>query len=369
MAIDIDIEKRYPGFTLKAACATKGSLSGILGASGSGKTMTLRCIAGIERPDRGRIVVNGRTLFDSEKKIDLKPQERRIGYLFQNYALFPTMTVEENIRCGLREAEGGKDGPFTPLLGRQAGERKEKQKELVAAFIRRYQLEGLEKRLPSQLSGGQQQRAALARMMIGAPELILLDEPFSALDGPMGDLLRRELKGFLKDYAGDMLMVTHSRDEIFQFCGEVMVLCQGKSLICGETNALFKNPVYLEAARITGCKNFSRIRRLDAHHLEALDWGLTLHVKEEIQEEITHVGIRGHWMVPAEKDQENSMKIELSESMETTFEHRYLVKNQEKPEALPLWWMLPKTSFTEETRPPLPECLYLPPEHLMLLKE
>ena len=199
MAISIDIEKKLKGFTLKVKFDSGTSQVGILGASGSGKSMTLRCIVGIEKPDRGRIVLGGRTVFDSEKKIDLKPRERRIGYLFQNYALFPTMTVKENIRCGFRG-------------GRKASE------ELIADYLKRYQLEGLEDHYPSQLSGGQQQRAALARMMIGEPEVILLDEPFSALDGYLKDVLQKDMQRFLGDYSGDMLMVTHSRDEAFRFC-------------------------------------------------------------------------------------------------------------------------------------------------------
>ena len=197
MAITVDIEKNFKGFQLRAAFDSNTSSTGILGASGSGKSMTLRCIAGIERPDRGRIVINGRTVFDSEKKINLRPQERRIGYLFQNYALFPTMSVKDNIGCGFRGAKAGRESA-------------------ISDYIKRYHLEGLENRLPSQLSGGQQQRVALARMMIGEPEAILLDEPFSALDGYLKDILQKDMQEFLSQYQGDMLMVTHSRDEAFR---------------------------------------------------------------------------------------------------------------------------------------------------------
>ena len=194
----------------------------------------------MRRRTEAKIVINGRTVFDSEKKINLKPQERRIGYLFQNYALFPTMTVKDNILCGYRG---------------EKGQREEKARD----FMKRYQLEVLENRYPSQLSGGQQQRVALARMMIGEPEAILLDEPFSALDGYLKDVLQKDMQEFLKQYQGDMLMVTHSRDEAFRFCNELMLLKDGKTLIFGDTRKLFEQPQLLEAARLTGCKNSSRI--------------------------------------------------------------------------------------------------------------
>lgn len=144
MAIELDIQKNFKGFSLDVRLKGQDGPIGILGASGSGKSMTLRSIAGIETPDSGRIIINGKTVFDSEEKINLKPQERRVGYLFQNYALFPTMTVEKNIACGYR------------------GE-KSKLSQKVADYIKRYHLEGLEKHFPSQLSGGQQQRVALAQ--------------------------------------------------------------------------------------------------------------------------------------------------------------------------------------------------------------
>ena len=144
---------------------------GILGASGCGKSMTLKCIAGIETPDSGRICLDGQVLFDSEKKINQKPQKRQVGFLFQNYALFPTMTVEENIGCGVRD--------------------RSLRKQIVREQIQRFQLQGLENLKPSQLSGGQQQRTALARMLAGQPRLILLDEPFSALDSFLRDQMHR----------------------------------------------------------------------------------------------------------------------------------------------------------------------------------
>ena len=290
MAITVDIEKNFKGFHLKTAFSSSTSATGILGASGSGKSMTLRCIAGIEKPDRGKIVINGRTVFDSAQKINLKPQERRIGYLFQNYALFPTMSVRENIGCGYR------------------GEKAEKEKR-IEDFIERYHLEGLENRLPSQLSGGQQQRVALARMMIGDPEAILLDEPFSALDGYLKDVLQKDMKEFLNQYQGDMLMVTHSRDEAFRFCNELMLLQEGRTLTFGNTRQLFEQPRLVEAARLTGCKNSSRIKKVGDYQVFAVDWGVTLRTSHKVEDDMTHIAIRGHWMQPAQEAGENCVVL------------------------------------------------------------
>lgn len=350
VAVYIDIQKKFKGFTLETKLEGDSGTMGILGASGSGKSMTLRCIAGIEKPDSGRIVINGRTVFDSEQGIDLKPQERRVGYLFQNYALFPAMTVEKNIACGFR------------------GDKKERD-EKVKSYISRYHLEGLEKRFPAQLSGGQQQRVALARMMIGDPEVILLDEPFSALDGYLKDLLQRDMQSFLKDYQGDMILVTHSRDEAYKFCSQLTLLSGGRTLLSAPTRQIFENPGLVEAARLTGCKNFSAIQPIDDTHVYAIDWGLYLRMKEKVTEEYTHVGIRAHWILPAAKAGENCMPVQVDECIETPFEHQYLIKNAEEADSVPLWWIRPRSSFEDGPETEIPQYLYLSPEHLMLLKE
>lgn len=178
MSLFVEIEKQLGNFHLDVRFQAETETLALLGASGCGKSMTLKCIAGIMTPDRGRIVLNGRVLFDSEARIDLPPQQRRVGYLFQNYALFPTMTVEKNILCGIR-----------------SGSKAEKAAAL-SATLHRFRLEGLEKRYPAQLSGGQQQRVALARILCSQPEVILLDEPFSALDSYLKWDLELKLSDF-----------------------------------------------------------------------------------------------------------------------------------------------------------------------------
>ena len=350
MAIELDIQKKFKGFSLNVKLKGQNGTMGILGASGSGKSMTLRSIAGIETPDSGKIIINGKTVFDSQAKINLKPQERRVGYLFQNYALFPTMSVEKNIACGYR------------------GDKSELSRK-VSDYIKRYHLEGLEKHLPSQLSGGQQQRVALARMMIGEPEVILLDEPFSALDGYLKDILQRDMQNFLKDYKGDMIMVTHSRDEAYKFCSQLTLLHEGKDILTGETRQIFEMPQYLEAARLTGCKNFSAVQKMGEHQLYALDWKIMLRTCQVVSDNITHVGIRGHWLRSAKEAGENVMAVQMNEYIENTFEHQYLISNKEAVDSTPLWWMCQKKDFQEKSEERIPKYLYFPPEHLMLLKK
>lgn len=305
MAINVRIKKKLDSFLLDISFQSKSKRIGILGASGCGKSMTLKSIAGIETPDTGKIEVEGRVLFAREEKVNLKPQKRNVGYLFQNYALFPTMSVEKNIAAGLK------------------GSRQENEKR-VRQMIEKFQLSGLEKRLPGQLSGGQQQRVALARIMAYEPDVILLDEPFSALDMYLKDQLQQELIQMLEDYGGTVIMVSHNRGEVYRFSEELLVIDQGRIAVSGATKELFKNPVSKEAARLTGCKNFSRARQIDAHTLEAKDWGITLHIRGQIPEYTEWIGYRAHDFVPVWGERgENMLKADIESSAVLPFEQNY----------------------------------------------
>ncbi len=224
MSLSVDLEKRLGSFHLRVQFQAEDEITALLGASGCGKSMTLKCIAGIVTPDRGRIVLNDRVLFDSEAGIDLPPQQRRVGYLFQNYALFPNMTVEKNILCGIR-----------------SGSKVEKAAALAEA-LHRFRLEGLEHHYPAQLSGGQQQRVALARILCTRPEAILLDEPFSALDSFLKWKLELELSDLLADFHGPILWVSHDRGEVFRNCKKVCVMEQGQSQGMFSLRQLFHEP-------------------------------------------------------------------------------------------------------------------------------
>ena len=187
-------------------------------------------------------------------------------------------------------------------------------------------------------------------------------------DGFLKDVLQREMQDFLKDYPGDMILVTHSRDEAYKFCKELSVVDGGRILVTDETKRLFENPRMLKAAKLTGCKNFSAVQRLGEHEIYATDWKMKRHTAEKVAEDITHVGIRGHWIRPEEKPGENCLEVQVDEYIETTFEHQYMIRKKDEEAAAGLWWMRPKNSFMEDPDMGLPKYLYLPPEHLMLLK-
>lgn len=340
--LKVNIQKKLKEFDLDVDFELEKGCLGILGPSGCGKSMTLKSIAGIVNPDSGVVSLTTdkeTTYFDSEKKINLKPQKRNVGYLFQNYALFPNMTVEENVAIGLSKNE---------------------DKSTVSEIIKRFHLEGLEKRYPRQLSGGQQQRVALARIMAYGPDVILLDEPFSAMDTFLKEQLRLELVNSLKDFDGFSILVTHNRDEAFQFCDELIILDQGKVIAKGNTHEVFENPKKVQVARLTGCKNISKIEIIDEHHVKSLDWGLELETSKEISSNITHIGIRAHDFSPAQKDELNAFDTENSTKIEMPFEWEITLANG-------LWWKRDKQIHEHEFE--IPDYLKVDPKNIILLEE
>jgi molybdate transport system ATP-binding protein len=309
MSLIVHIEKKLKNFTLKVDFESKESCLGILGASGCGKSMTLKCIAGIVTPEKGYIELNGKVLFDSDKKINLTPQQRKVGYLFQNYALFPNMTVYENIGVGINASKRDKDS-------------------MILKMIENFKLKGLEDQYPSKLSGGQQQRVALARMLAYEPDVLLFDEPFSAMDSYLKEELQILLNDLLNEYHGDSVMVTHSRDEVYRFCRDIIVLDGGEILEVGETKKIFASPRKVQTARLTGCKNISRAVRISDYQVEALDWGCKLTVKFRVPEKITHIGIRAHAFKECNefKDKRNLLPGKIYKISEAPFEWNVLVQ-------------------------------------------
>ncbi len=361
MAIQAVIRKKLGDFQLDVSFSSNARRIGILGASGSGKSMTLKCIAGIETPDEGWICVEDEVFFNSGrktsaasqpgKKRNVRPQKRRIGYLFQNYALFPAMTAAQNIDAGCK------------------GTRAEK-KQRVAQMIQKFQLSGLADRLPGELSGGQQQRVALARIMAYQPQAVLLDEPFSALDVFLKDQLQREMYQMLEDYPGTVILVSHSRDEIYRFSEELIIIEKGKMVIHGRTEDLFENPVYKEAAKLTGCKNFSKIKRLDARTAEICDWGITLHLKKTVPPEASCIGFRAHDFIPVWGSRpENSICMKPAYEAQLPFEHNYYLQPGGNSSAQPVCWFVQRDRMPEMKERGLPDYLVLPEDKIMFLRE
>lgn len=344
MSLEVCIKKKLKGFTLDIKFNTNGDFLGILGSSGSGKSMTLRCIAGIDKPDEGKIILNGRILFDSERNINLKPQERNVGYLFQSYALFPHMTVEENIRCGMRGVKPKKD---------------------ILDLLDLMHLKGMEKRYPRQLSGGQQQRVALARILASNPEMLLLDEPFSALDSYLKEEIQIELIDILKQYNGDIAMVTHNRDEAFRLCENILIVDNGTIKEIGEKHNIFKLPKNVISARLTGCKNISKAIKVDENHVYSIDWNITFKVSETIPENFTHIGIRAHSFLSHcnFSDGTNCQKIYLKKYIENMFDVDVLFTFEENGNAN-IWWKLQKNENLLE----IPEYIGIQPKDIMLLE-
>ena len=237
MSLLIDIEKRLGSFHLQVQLQAQDEVTALSGASGCGKSMTLKCIAGIVTPDRGRIVLNDRVLFDSAAHIDLPPQRRRMGYLFQNYALFPTMTVEKNILCAI------------------PGSKAEKGAALSDA-VRRFRLEGLEHHYPAQLSGGQQQRVALARAVVIEPSVLLFDEPLSNLDAKLRESMRDELRALQKRLGITSLYVTHDQSEAMAISDRVVIMKDGVICQQGTPTEIYEQPNSRFVANFIGKANF-----------------------------------------------------------------------------------------------------------------
>lgn len=346
MSLSVNIRKELGDFSLRISFETDGGTLGLLGPSGCGKSYTLKCIAGIEKPDSGRIVLDGDVLFDSEAGINLPPQKRRVGYLLQNYALFPNMTVKQNILCGLKNE-------------RDSAERTRRYREA----LHKLQIESLENHRPSQLSGGQAQRVALARIMVNQPRLLMLDEPFSALDSHLRDKLQIELRDLLKLFRKEVILVTHSRDEAYHMCDKIAVMSDGTIAASKPTKELFANPSSVEAADITGCKNIVPARKVGKYEVAVPEWGdITFQTKEPVLDSLKAIGIRAHYFNPTTPHNRNPVifEKEMEEPFETIILFRFVGQNADSSS---VWWRLAK-----DKRPAaFPGELGIAPANILLL--
>lgn len=315
-ALDVHIEKHLERFDLQVQFVSGEGAVGLLGASGAGKTMTLRMIAGIESPSRGRIVLGSRTLFDSATGENLPAAQRKIGVVFQDYALFPRMTVAENVGFGLNALPEGE------------------RRSRVRTHLERMHLTGLADRYPGEISGGQRQRVAIARCMAIEPEAILFDEPFAALDPHLRRQMEEQLRETLSDYKGAVIFITHDMEEAFRFCSDLLVLDHGQVIASGPKHELFERPRTVAAARLTGCKNIVAARRIAVDRIEVDAWNCQLRTADPIPDALTYVGIRSHQIAFGQSgDEENSFPCWLVNTSEAPHEMTLYLRLHAAPEA------------------------------------
>lgn len=359
MALEVQIEKQLADFRLEVAFRASDRPLSVLGASGAGKTMLLRCIAGIENPIRGRVILNGRILFDAEKPIVVPARDRQIGMLFQNYALFPHRTVAGNLAFGFADDDRVSRG------------------RKISSLVERMQLGGLESRYPRELSGGEQQRVALGRALGIEPQALLLDEPLAALDTHLRSRVEMQLQNTFAEYRRPVLLVTHNIEEAYRLGEDLLVLVRGKVAAFGPKDEIFQRPPSAEVARLTGCKNISRARMNADGSVDALDWGCRLRATHSLAKAPKYVGLRAHHLDfieagNAQAGGENIFPCRLSQSSETPFRITLFLTLDSRTDVaneLPLQAEVPKEKWQRFRESPFPWHVRLSPESLFLMPE
>ena len=351
--LEVDIQKQLPSFLLDITFKVDSEHPlGILGTSGAGKTTLLRCIAGLETPDRGRILLDGKILYDSAKGINLPPQKRGVGFLFQDYALFPHLSVADNIAFGM------------PV--RRSPEATSQE---VAKQLQQMNLTGMGDRLTTQLSGGEQQRVALARVLASNPGVTLLDEPFSALDSNLKVQLLKLWQSLLIKYSGLTIYVTHNLSEAYRLCPQLLIIDRGKAIACGRREDILYHPPNFQTAKIIGCDNFSTAKKIAPQTIRAIDWQCDLQVSE-IPNNIKQVAIHSHSIVTEAKGEINTFAVWL-----TTYDllpHRVTLylKLHSSPKGLEDYNLSAEVSLNrwqQLQQHPLPWYIQLPPSKIIVL--
>lgn len=362
MSLSVSIKKSFPAFTLDVDIEAGNETIGWLGESGCGKSLTMRCIAGIETPDEGKIVVNGKTFFEREAgkhpTVNLSPQERKTALLFQNYMLFPNLTVAENVAAGIDRK--------LP---------KEERNAQVNAELKRFGLDGFGKRYPSQLSGGQQQRVALARMLAAKPDILMLDEPFSALDAHLKGVLGQNLAGLFETFHGTILYVSHDIDEALRFCDRIAVIEKGHVMEVSTGSNLVNNPQSAASIRLSGCKNTTLAHRVDAHRIFLPAWGIEVETDKPAPENLTCMGVRAFFLERAEEPGRNTYRVRVVRTSDSRFDRSVLLEfldrtpgsdpvveqteNEMKYLEQHLFWRVDKLKVPEEKLPVKDEVLLI----------
>ena len=347
MSLSVDIRKQLGSFSLDVNFKAENDILGLLGASGCGKSVTLRCIAGIIKPDEGHIELDGKVFFDSGKKINLPPQNRRIGYLFQQYALFPNMTVAQNIASAIRD--------------------KAQKQKITSQLLQTYQLQNVASSRPAQLSGGQQQRAALARILASDPEILLLDEPFSALDSFLKAQLEQELADTLDNFSGNVIWVSHDRGEVFRNCKRICVLDDGKSQSVVTPDNLFFNPLTVSAAKLSGCKNIVSVIPHESF-VEIPCWNIKINCIQPVAPEISAIGLRAHHISFADNNDENAIRCSVVRAMDNVFSTIIILRPQASPPNSPTLRMEVSKELWQKCPDKIVVAVSIAPQNILLLK-
>lgn len=352
--LEIDIAKNLRAFPLQVNLSAGKGAVGLLGASGAGKSMTLRLIAGIVTPDRGRILLNERVLFDSETCINLCAAQRKVGVVFQDYALFPRMTVAENVGFGLKS-----------LPGMEVRAR-------VQHLMERMHIAELANRFPGEISGGQRQRVAIARALAIEPDALLFDEPFAALDPHLRRQMEEQLRETLAEYNGAVVFVTHDMEEAFRFCSDLIVIDGGRVIASAPKHRLFERPETVVAARLTGCKNIAAARRIAENRIAVEAWECELQIVAEASDAVTHVGVRSHQLLYSPMpDEENTFPCWLMATSEAPHEMTLYLKLHNAPkegDTPHLQADLPKEHWRLLSTQPQPWHVKIDPARLLLLR-
>ncbi len=362
MSLSVCIKKKFPGFTLDVSFEAGKETLGFLGESGCGKSLTLRCIAGVETPDEGRIVVNDTVFFEREAgkrpTVNLSPQERKTALLFQNYQLFPNLTVEDNIAAGISKK--------TP---------KDIRKQRVQEELKRFGLDAFNKRYPAQLSGGQQQRVALARMLAAQPGVLMLDEPFSALDAHLKSILEQNLSTLFDSFEGTILYVSHDIDEALRFCDRIAVVQSGKVVEIEPSKELVAHPQSVAGIKLSGCKNVTLAEKTGQHSVFLPRWGISASTQKIVPDDIVAFGVRAFYLSAAQGPGENCFRMKVDRASDSRFDRMLLLsfldrsenaepivqqnENEMKYLEQRLFWRINKLNVAEETLPSAGEELWV----------
>lgn len=368
MSLEVRIKKDLGSFHLDVDINAGSETLGFLGASGCGKSLTLRCIAGIEKPDEGFIKVNERVFFDSKDHINLTPQERKTALLFQNYMLFPNMTIEQNVAAGI--------GRKTP---------KEEVRRIVDRELQRFSLSGFEKRYPAQLSGGQQQRVALARMLAASPDILMLDEPFSALDSHLKGVLEQNLVDLFDAFTGTILYVSHDIDEALRFCDKIAVVEAGHILEVDTGEELVNAPQSEAAIKLSGCKNSVPFEKASDHQVWIPRWGVHVSTEKPVPADTGYLGVRAFFLEQVEGPGENCYRMRVDRMSDSRFESSVLLAFLDRTDEgdvieerqademrflhQHLFWRIDKLAVSPERMPHVGDELWIriPPEKIYLV--